>query len=130
MAKYLEQMVNRTSPKGEQNASAFQLDTATSSASTCESVPTDLEIAASLDVMQLNAPPQEVGRQLQDHLVARILPTLRLVALSLARWRDSLHIHDDDFSGPVVALSLPFVGILANPKKTEPEKVSYGVYKR
>ncbi|VDK36605.1 unnamed protein product [Taenia asiatica] len=130
MATYLEQMVNRTSPKGEQAASAFQLDTATSSASsTCESVPTDIEIAASLDVVQLNAPPQEAGRQLQDHLVARILPTLRLVALSLARWRDSLHIHDDDFSGPVVALSLPFVGILANPKKTEPEKVGYGFCK-
>nr|CDS16757.1 E3 ubiquitin protein ligase UBR3 [Echinococcus granulosus] len=123
MTTYLEQLVNRASPKGEQDPPTFHLHTATSSASsTCECVPTDLEIAASLDVVQLNAPPKEAGRQLQDHLMMRILPTLRLVALTLARWRDSLHIRDDDFSGPVVALSLPFVGILANPKKTEPEK--------
>ena len=122
----------------QRTPSAFELHTAMSSSSSaslptgaasCEGGPTNLEIAASLGVLQLittqspSTTSQEVGRQLQDYLLASLLPTLRLAALCLARWRDSLHVRDEDFSGPVTALSLPFVGILGNSKKTELEKV-------
>lgn len=134
-------MVSRLSTirsNDQRPTSAFDLHTAMSSISSaslpagsgsCEGGPTNLEIAASLDVIQLitTQPPstasQEVGRQLQDHIIGGLLPTLRLAALCLARWRDSLHVRDEDFSGPVTALSLPFVGILGNSKKTELEKV-------
>lgn len=88
----------------------------------CEDRPSHLEAAASLDVVQLTLDPQEAGRQLQDHLISRILPTVRLFALCLARWRDSHKLREDDLSHPILALSLPFVGIVSNSAKRDLEK--------
>ncbi|VDO03822.1 unnamed protein product [Rodentolepis nana] len=137
MASALEQLVERTpaattttSQQTKQNSSDFTTEPSASSSSptllppssptlSCMSVLSDLDSAASLDVVQLTLDPQTASRRLQEHLISQILPTVRIFALCLARWRDGLKLHKDESFEPILSLSLPFVGILSDSKKTD-----------
>ncbi|VUZ38911.1 unnamed protein product [Hymenolepis diminuta] len=139
MVSVLEQLVERTqatvttsSPRVKvSSSSGFTTEPSASSSSSptsrppssptisCTSVPSDLDSAASLDVVQLTLDPQVASRQLQEYLITQILPTVRIFALCLARWRDGQKLHEDESFEPILSLSLPFVGILSDPKNTD-----------
>lgn len=139
MASALEQLVERTQATAAttsqrvkvSSSSGFTTEPFASSSSSstfrppssrtisCTSVPSDLDSAASLDVVQLTLDPQVASRQLQEYLITQILPTVRIFALCLARWRDGQKLHEDEYFEPILSLSLPFVGILSDSTKTD-----------
>lgn len=83
--------------------------------------PSALAMAASLDVAQLCGEGEAPARNLQRHLVLRVLPTFRVIALVLARWRDSSFRRETRLPDIAVTMTLPFVGSLVKPEKTECE---------
>ncbi len=111
-------------PKSDGKGSLLDLLT-TGSAMSNDGV-TILQAATILDTLQLRSSNKDaLGRDLQNYLLARIMPCLRIFALCHARWQDSFHVHDEDGSRPVVALSLPYVGIMDGKKKPRDEKVGF-----
>ncbi|VDD75860.1 unnamed protein product [Mesocestoides corti] len=113
-----------SSSENEKNASMrnFFATTYSTTSNAPSDVAVNIQTAANLEMLQLTSAPMEAGRELQDHVISRVLPCLRLVALCYARWLDSFHVHDENSSGPVAALSLPFVGVLSNAEAPELEK--------